>query len=93
MVAAVFHAKLDAPAVSTTGPDARLMPAKAAPVVAPKAPRLPFDWRAVWLAILPPVFGLALLVAVWGLLTFNSTTFPTPAATFEAAVKLFADPF
>jgi nitrate/nitrite transport system permease protein len=27
------------------------------------------------------------------LLTQNSTTFPTPWATFEAAVKLFSDPF
>jgi nitrate/nitrite transport system permease protein len=92
MVAAVFHTSLDAPAPA----EARAAPAKVLvepAAAAPKAPRTPFDWRALWLAVLPPVFGLALLVAVWGLLTFNSTTFPTPAATFEAAVKLFADPF
>ncbi len=55
--------------------------------------RTRIDWREVSLTVLPPLFGLALLVAVWGLLTMNSSTFPTPAATFEAAVKLFADPF
>jgi nitrate/nitrite transport system permease protein len=53
----------------------------------------PYDWRALWLAVLPPLFGFGLLVGLWALLTMNSTTFPTPLATFEAAVKLFADPF
>jgi nitrate/nitrite transport system permease protein len=60
---------------------------------AAKPPRQPFDWRSLWLAVLPPVFGLALLVGIWGLLTQNSTSFPTPKVTFEAAVKLFANPF
>ena len=55
--------------------------------------RTPFDWPGLWLAVLPPVIGMGLLVGVWSLLTFNSTTFPTPAATFDAAAKLFADPF
>ena len=36
---------------------------------------------------------MALLIGIWALLTMKSTTFPTPAATFDAAVKLFADPF
>ena len=97
MVAAVFHAAMDAPLDKPAADLHRAAAAAAAPaapaVRAPKPPRLPFDWRALWLAVLPPVFGLALLVGVWGLLTFNSTTFPTPAATFDAAVKLFADPF
>ncbi len=100
MVAAVFHAKLDAsPVAAGAGGNASASaavhpaapPALARPQPQPK--RTPIDWREVSLTVLPPVFGLALLVAVWGLLTMNSTTFPTPAATFEAAVKLFADPF
>jgi len=92
MVAAVFHAKLDAPPTAAATATAAL-PAIPPAVALPKAPRTPIDWREVSLTVLPPVFGLALLVAVWGLLTMNSSTFPTPAATFEAAVKLFADPF
>ena len=43
--------------------------------------------------LVPPLLGIALLVGVWALLTMGSTTFPTPKATFESALKLFADPF
>jgi nitrate/nitrite transport system permease protein len=61
----------------------------------PRAPgeRVPFDWRGVWLGVLPPVIGLALLVGVWQLLTLKGGSFPTPGQTFDAALKLFADPF
>jgi nitrate/nitrite transport system permease protein len=37
--------------------------------------------------------GVALLVGVWALLTMNGSSFPTPAATFAEAVKVFSDPF
>ena len=60
---------------------------------ATRAPREPFDWRALAGHVLPPLVGFALIVAIWGLLTQKGGTFPTPAATFDAAVKLFADPF
>ncbi|MCR5864326.1 nitrate ABC transporter permease [Aquincola sp. J276] len=87
MVSAVFHSPSAeaAPAAATQPPSAPARP--------PAPPRAPFDFRALWMAVLPPVVGIALLVGVWGLLTQGSTTFPTPLATFEAAVKLFADPF
>jgi nitrate/nitrite transport system permease protein len=95
MVAAVFHSPLEAasePARAAGAGKALAAPAaKAAPE--PKPPRLPFDWRGLWLRVLPPVIGLALLIGVWALLTMNSTTFPTPKETFDAAVKLFANPF
>jgi nitrate/nitrite transport system permease protein len=73
--------------------------AKAAAVMAvPKAPpvkpaKLAFDWSALLLKVLPPIIGIALLVGIWALLTMKSTTFPTPAATFTEAVKVFSDPF
>ena len=94
MVAAVFHSSLAAASGPDAAPHATPV-AKTAPVAAAPArkARMPFDWRALWLAVLPPVIGLSLLVGIWGLLTMNSTTFPTPTATFSAAVKLFADPF
>jgi nitrate/nitrite transport system permease protein len=97
MVSAVFHSPLDAAhqlaeEKKVAAAKASLAPA-AAPIVAPPVLRTPFDWRELWLRVLPPVIGFALLVGIWGLLTANSTTFPTPAATFDAAVKLFADPF
>ena len=93
MVAAVFHSPAEAVLSTVSVAENRPAPAKAVAAPTPPAPKLPFDWRALWLTVLPPVFGLTLLVAIWALLTINSTTFPTPAATFDAAVKLFADPF
>jgi nitrate/nitrite transport system permease protein len=96
MVSAVFHS----PREAATPPQ----PALAAPVAAPAAepappagaapaPRRGPDWNVLWMRVLPPVLGLALLIGVWALLTQKGGSFPTPAATFEAAVKLFADPF
>jgi nitrate/nitrite transport system permease protein len=95
MVSAVFHSPLDAAL------EARAQRAQptSAPASTPAAParhaRLPFDWRELWLRVLPPVIGFALLIGVWALLTQGGkgNGFPTPAATFDAAVKLFADPF
>ncbi len=52
-----------------------------------------FDWRALVGKVLPPLAGLALLIGVWALFTQKGGSIPTPAATFAAAVKLFADPF
>ncbi len=49
--------------------------------------------RALSAKLLPPLAGLALIIAIWALLTQKGGSMPTPAATFEAAVKLFADPF
>jgi nitrate/nitrite transport system permease protein len=96
MVSAVFHSPLDA------SKEVRAAAAKAAPAaVTPKAEpaepvkpaRQPFDWSALWMKVLPPLIGIALLVGIWALLTMKSTTFPTPAATFTEAVKVFSDPF
>ena len=59
----------------------------------PRRARPPIDWRGVWLAVLPPVLGIALLVVIWAIGTAGGGNLPTPAATFDAALKLFADPF
>jgi len=103
MVSAVFHSPLDTTPVplpakasdSTRKPStaAAFKVTEPAPSTTVRPARMPFDWRALWLRVLPPVVGVALLVAVWGLLTIKSSSFPTPGATFDAAIKLFADPF
>ena len=49
--------------------------------------------RALALAVLPPVLGLALLVLLWQILSANNASFPTPAVTFHEAVRMFSDPF
>jgi len=101
MVSAVFHSPLDTtpvplPAKVVERPRA---PKRRASTVEPvsdaasSSARMPFDWRGLWLRVLPPVIGVALLIGIWGLLTLKSTTFPSPGQTFDAAVRLFADPF
>jgi nitrate/nitrite transport system permease protein len=99
MVSAVFHSPLEASAALKADRAAQAAGAGEAPQPAvavakpPPAPKIPYDWRGLALRVLPPLFGIGLLVGIWALLTMKSQGFPTPAATFAAAVKLFADPF
>ncbi|HEY6355190.1 MAG TPA: nitrate ABC transporter permease [Burkholderiaceae bacterium] len=103
MVCAVFHSPLDTTPVplptKAVGPPRAAAPATHAFTAerpegaAPQLARVPFDWRGLWLKVLPPVIGVALLIGIWELLTLKSTSFPTPGQTFDAAIKLFADPF
>ena len=97
MVSAVFHSPSDADDAPRAGsPLAKATPAASTPVAhtsLPSAPKVPVDWAAVALKTLAPLAGLALLVAIWALLTVKSETFPTPLATWNEAVKLFSDPF
>jgi nitrate/nitrite transport system permease protein len=54
----------------------------------------PFDWRALALRILPPLFGLGLLVGLWAIVAMTAGgSFPSPAETFQQAVTVFSDPF
>ena len=84
--AAALAAGLPAPAATATA-------TASATVAAPKAPREPFDWKGLALRVLPAALGIALAIGIWALLTIKSSVFPTPAATFAEAVKLFSDPF
>ena len=100
MVSAVFHSPLEAIAeagAANRASAASHPTAATVPVVAPtrpaKPPRQPIDWREVWLKVLPPVIGMAVVVGIWALLTIKGGAFPTPAETLDAAIKLFADPF
>ncbi|KQV60823.1 nitrate ABC transporter permease [Pelomonas sp. Root1217] len=94
MVSAVFHSPGDS-AAPTTAPvsvSRPTTPATEAPKVT-KPKRDAFDWRALMMRVLPPVLGMGVLIGLWGIATMKGGAFPTPAATFDAAVKLFADPF
>ena len=99
MVSAVFHSPREAaaaPAASAAPATASrpIMPAATAqPAPAAKPARDPIDWKGVALRVLPPIISIALLIGLWGLATQKGGSFPTPAATFDAAVKLFSDPF
>jgi nitrate/nitrite transport system permease protein len=100
MVSAVFHSPLAVP--DPVNPPAR-KPAVAAhapeplPATAPEAnahTRMPIDWKAFWLRVVPPVLGLGLLALLWEMIAKSADSgIPSPAVTWEAAVKLFSDPF
>ncbi len=99
MVAAVFHSPLEAsatPAASpTSSPIAKAMTASPASATAAPAPKKPArDFRGFWLAVLPPLMGLALLVLVWQAIASTSDSgIPKPAETWAQAVQVFSDPF
>ena len=95
MVSAVFHSPLEAHAALPPAAKAVARPvATAAPVALQPMPRVPRDFRAVWLRVLPPALGFALLVLVWELVALKSTTgFPSPLATWQQALTVFSDPF
>jgi nitrate/nitrite transport system permease protein len=93
MVSAVFHSPLSASTQERTA-QAASTAAKPLTVEPPPQPVRPArDWSGFWLKVLPPIIGIALLVGIWHLLTMKGGNFPTPAATFEEAIKVFSDPF
>jgi nitrate/nitrite transport system permease protein len=99
MVSAVFHSPLEASRALRAEPAA---PSPALPIAAVTAPAVTAaplrktwqpDWRGLVAAWAPPILGMVILVGLWQLMTLNSTTFPSPKQTFDAAWVLFADPF
>ena len=54
----------------------------------------PYDWRALLLSVLPPLFGVGLLVGIWALVSITTaSSIPSPIDTFKQAVTVFSDPF
>ena len=96
MVAAIFHMPLEAPVptIAPTSPSTVVKassPSQAETPVAPNKPQR--DFSALWMAVLPPVLGLAFLVLVWYLIASNNRDIPMPTETWAQALKVFADPF
>jgi nitrate/nitrite transport system permease protein len=97
MVAAVFHSPLEAPHAtvpgSTSSSLAKAMTASA-PATAPASRKPTRDFRGFWMAVLPPVMGLACLVLLWQLIASTSNSgIPKPLETWAQAVQIFSDPF
>ncbi|MDO9090910.1 MAG: nitrate ABC transporter permease [Burkholderiaceae bacterium] len=99
MVSAVFHSPLQGlpePAdEGAAGQPRALAAASTAASPAPDAPFKPsFDWRALWLRVVPPVLGLALLVGLWALVSISTaSSIPSPQDTLKQAIDVFSDPF
>ena len=72
--------------------------AKAVELVVPPAPRPLADktgegLRRALKTVIPPLFGLALLIGLWALVSIKGGSIPGPVVTWKAAVALFSDPF
>jgi nitrate/nitrite transport system permease protein len=59
----------------------------------PKAGASRISPRALFLALLPPVFGLAFLIIVWEIIAVKSSGIPSPLVTLKEAIVVFSDPF
>jgi nitrate/nitrite transport system permease protein len=59
----------------------------------PKPSALRQALRSAFLAALPPMLGVALLVLIWEIVAMKSSGIPSPLVTFTEAVKIFSDPF
>ena len=82
--------KLETPHLST--------PAEAEPAKPAKRDKLATfardgSLRNFFMAVIPPLCGIALLLGIWALAAFKGGSIPGPGQTWEAALKLFADPF
>jgi nitrate/nitrite transport system permease protein len=44
-------------------------------------------------SVVPPLLGIALLLGIWALFSVKNNSIPGPMQTWDAAAKLFADPF
>ena len=53
-----------------------------------------FKLKQLVLRVLPPILGMGVLIAIWGLVSFSSTNnFPSPKETLIQAIQVFSDPF
>ncbi|AJP49652.1 nitrate ABC transporter permease [Rugosibacter aromaticivorans] len=43
--------------------------------------------------VIPPLLGIGLLIGLWALIAVKNSSIPGPMQTWNAATKLFADPF
>ena len=55
--------------------------------------KLQLQFKAFMQWLLPPVFGLLMLLAVWALISAQAQGLPGPIKTFQSAVELFSHPF
>ncbi|MGV3742084.1 MAG: nitrate ABC transporter permease [Burkholderiaceae bacterium] len=66
---------------------------KAEPISSFRKAQFEARLRSFFSSVVPPVLGLALLGLIWEMVAMKSDGFPSPSATYEAAVKVFSDPF
>ena len=94
MVAAVFHSPLEAPLAPAADSNASASVKAMTSTPAPTPRKIARDFRGLWMAVLPPVMGLACLVLLWQLIASTGNSgIPKPLETWTQAVQVFSDPF
>jgi nitrate/nitrite transport system permease protein len=104
MVSAVFHAPvtpgMQESAIKKVAANAQSTGAGGQKHAQTTASALPeqaaaaYDWRGLWLKVLPPLLGLALLVGIWAMVSIGTaSSIPSPLETWKQAVLIFSDPF
>ena len=68
-------------------------PTKSTAVKFAEPSKLQMQFKAFMQWLLPPMFGLLMLLAVWALIAAQSQGLPSPIKTFHSAVELFSHPF
>ncbi len=76
---------------SVTAAVAAATAAPAKPVASPKI--IQAQRRAMVLKLIAPIAGFALFVLLWQIVAQTGGQIPTPAKVWDAAVKVFSDPF
>jgi len=96
MVSAVFH-NPSAAAEPPKAPAAVHRPTAAASASTPASAttsNLRFETNRLWLTVLPPLMGLALLIGLWALVSITTRgSIPSPYETGLQAIEIFSDPF
>ncbi len=104
MVAAVFHQVVEsnsliaidliATSAHNTGAIAFNDTEKSPDSVPTAVVKPPRDMSFLWLGIMPPLLGFALLILLWMAISITTKgSIPSPSATFAQAVTIFSDPF
>lgn len=86
--------RIDIPASPGVEVSAEIVPLKRPPKPQPqRKPRWRLLLQQGFRRGVPAVLGLVLTLVAWQIAALNSKGFPTPWATWQAALVLFADPF
>ena len=77
----------------STAPSAAPVPAPAPAASETAAAPVSAFFREFLLKAIPPIFGLALMIGVWGLATMKGGSIPGPGQVWSEALTIFSDPF
>ena len=105
MVSAVFHSPLEPqapagasdaskPIAASAYPTSAASPKASGPASPPPRSDARQRWNALWLAVLPPLCGVGLLLGLWAVVSATTgQSIPGPLQTWAQAVEIFSDPF